>query len=50
MTDNELQSLLMEIDDWCSGRNQVDDGEDAEDALRYIQDAIRAFLAARGGL
>lgn len=37
--------LLGEIDKWCSGENQVDDGEDAEDALRYIRDAIRAFLS-----
>ena len=42
------RSLLKEIDKWCSGENQVDDGEDAEDALRYIQDAIKAFLVRAG--
>jgi hypothetical protein len=43
---SDYESLLREIDKWCSGENQVDDGEDAEDALKYIRDAIRAFLAA----
>lgn len=41
----DVFDLLREIDKWCSGENQVEDGEDAEDALRYIQDAIKAFLA-----
>jgi hypothetical protein len=43
----EAEDALQEIDKWCSGENQVDDGEDAEDALRYIQDAIKAFLSGR---
>jgi hypothetical protein len=49
-TSSEYLALLREIEKWCSGENQVDDGEDAEDALRYIHDAIRAFLGGEVSL
>jgi hypothetical protein len=41
----EVLELLGEIERWCSGEIQGDDVENAEDALRYIQDAIRAWRA-----
>jgi len=38
-------AVAREIDKWCSGENQVEDGEDAEFALRRIQILLRPFLA-----
>ena len=39
----QLRQALEQIDKWCSGENQVNDGEDAEDALRYIQAIVKAL-------
>lgn len=47
LQEKEVLGLLAEIEQWCSGEIQVDDGENAEDALRYIQDAIRTWRSGR---